>query len=157
MSSLKPCLSLINSTTRSYVGECVYICVIYPDLPASRHGPGKSPAIPIEYENGYTPEGFRGFGEENNFNLSVTESLVLDCPARSLVSITTNLSCLTFHFEFRPRPFCVGFVMNKLSLVCCLFCQCFLYHGHNHRINVSFYPFVYSRCYITAGTDGVIK
>jgi hypothetical protein len=138
--------------------ESEYTFVLYTQiyLPAALV-PVKVQRYPLNMRMDTPQRGFRGFGEENNFNISGTESLVLDCPVRSLVSITTNLSCLTFHFEFRPRPFCVGFVMNKLSLICCLFCQCFLYHGHHYRINVSFHPFVYSRCYITAGTGGVIK
>jgi len=92
---------------------------IYPGLPTNRPDPGKGPAVPIKYENRCTPEGFRGCGEDNKFTLSDTESQASDCPARSLVSITTNLTSLTFHFEFRPKPFCVGSVMNKLSLMCC--------------------------------------
>jgi len=131
---------------------CLYTQVYLP----SSLVPLKVQRYPLNMRIDAPQRGFRGCGEENKFTFSYTESLVLDCPARSLVSITTNLSCLTFHFEFRPRPFCGGVLMKKLSLMYCLFCQCFLHYGHHH-INVSYHPFVYPRYYIIAVTDGDIK
>ena len=76
--------------------------------------PVKVQRYPLNMRMDAHQTGYKGFGEEIKFTLSDTEPLVLDCPARSLVSITTDLSRLTFHFEFRPRPFCVRFVMDKL-------------------------------------------
>jgi hypothetical protein len=148
-----------------YMYVCIYIFIfIYIYIHTYTHTqiylpvalvPVKVQRYPLNMRMDAPQRGFRGFGEENKFTLPDTESVVLDCPARSLVSITTNLSFLVFHFEFRRRRFCVGFVMNKLSLVCCLFCQCFLYHGHHNRINVSYHPFDYPRYNIIAVTDGV--
>jgi hypothetical protein len=130
VSNLKLSLSLINNTSKTYMGEWIYICVIYICQNI------KIQLYPLNRRMDVPQMWFRGFGEENSSMLPGTEPLVLSYPARSLVSITAKLSRLTFESEFRPRQFCEGFVIDKFSLIC-FFWKCSFYCYHNQHINAS--------------------